>query len=84
MATHTIDLLEHAIQVAKEQGVRVRTDWLDGSGGGFCRIGSQPWIFLDLSLSAVEQLTQVAGALRKIPINMSNLHPELARLLKNH
>ena len=64
---HTVELLDEALTLAGEMGYRIRTEWLDGSGGGDCEIGGQKWIFLDLALSPVEQLEQVLDTLRREP-----------------
>ena len=64
---HTVDLLEHAAQVAKQLGYRLREEWLGGSGGGPCEIKGQKWLFVDLALSPAEQLAQVAAAIRNEP-----------------
>ena len=62
---HSVDLLEEALSVAMDSGYEVRQEWLDEKGGGACRIGSRWILFVDLSLTAQEQLEQVVAALRK-------------------
>lgn len=81
MATHTIDLLEHAISVAKKAEVKVRSDWFDGLSGGLCRIGNQKWLFLDVSLSVADQLNQVTTALRQLSLDKIEMHPDLRKLV---
>ena len=61
---HSVDLLEEAIELANQIGFEVRHEWLDGSRGGTCRIGDRKLLFVDLSLTAAEQLEQVTGALK--------------------
>lgn len=61
---HTIDLLEEALELASECGWKVRQESLGGVGGGACRLGKQQFLFVDRSLTAVEQLDQVLAALR--------------------
>ncbi len=63
---HTVELLEQALSVAEKLGYQVRQEWLDGSGG-VCEFGGRKWLFVDLSLTAVEQLDQVVEALRDDP-----------------
>ena len=79
---HTVELLEHAVAAAERLGYRIRQDWLDGSTGGACLIGSQKWIFLDLACGPLDQLTCVAEALRGEP-DLANLElpPELRSLV---
>jgi hypothetical protein len=64
---HTVELLEDALAVAERLGYRTRQEWLGGTGGGACQFAGQRWIFVDLALTAVEQLEQVAEALRNDP-----------------
>lgn len=62
---HTVELLEQAIAAAEKLGYSIRQEWLGGTGGGYCEFGGRKWVFIDLSLSNVEQLDQVAAALRQ-------------------
>jgi hypothetical protein len=64
---HTVELLEQAIDAAQRLGYGVRHEWLGGSGGGACEFGGRKWIFVDLALSAAEQLDQVVAALESDP-----------------
>lgn len=64
---HTVELLEQAIEVAEQLGYRTRQEWLGGSGGGLCEFAGRRWIFIDLTLTALEQLEQVTSALRQDP-----------------
>ena len=79
---HTVDLLEQALELATSLGYQVRQDWLGGSGGGACQLKGQKWLFIDLASSPLEQLDQVAEALRNDPAVLGlSLSPPLARLL---
>ena len=64
---HTVELREQALAVAEKLGYHVREEWLGGNGGGPCEFAGRKWIFVDLALSAVEQLEQIAEALRSDP-----------------
>jgi len=64
---HTVEMLEAALTLAGQIGYRIREEWLDGRGGGGCEIQGQKWVFLDLALSADEQLEAVLDALRADP-----------------
>ncbi|QDU29799.1 hypothetical protein ETAA8_49140 [Anatilimnocola aggregata] len=64
---HTVEMRERMIRVAEELGYSVRQEWLGGAGGGLCEFGGRRHIFLDLALSAVEQLDQLAAALQQDP-----------------
>ena len=64
---HTVELLEQALETARQMGYKIRHEWLGGTGGGACEFSGQKWIFVDLALNAVEQLEQVREALRDDP-----------------
>jgi hypothetical protein len=64
---HTVEMRERMIRLAEELGYQVRQEWLGGAGGGVCEFGGRRHIFVDLALSAVEQLEQLAGALQQDP-----------------
>ena len=61
---HTVEMLERLKDVAETAGYTVRHEWLGGVAGGACQFAGRKWIFVDLSLSVVEQLDQLAEALR--------------------
>ncbi len=65
---HSIDVLEEAIGLAQMSGIEVRHEWLAESTGGICRIGTKQVLFVDLSLTAQEQLQQVIAGLRQCQI----------------
>jgi hypothetical protein len=73
---HTVEALEAALALARQIGYRVREEWLDGRGGGACEIHRQKWVFLDLALSADEQLDQVLDALRADPAILTTAIPD--------
>jgi hypothetical protein len=64
LAVHTIELLEEAVRLAEQHGIKLRRSWLGGISGGACQIQGESWIFVDLSLSSREQLDQVISGLR--------------------
>ena len=64
---HTVEMLERLESVAAQAGYTVRHEWLGGAGGGACEFAGQKWIFVDLSLSVVDQLDQLSGALKHEP-----------------
>jgi hypothetical protein len=64
---HTVEMLERMKELAEQAGYTIRHEWLGGSGGGKCEFAGRKWIFVDLSLSVVEQLDQVTAALKDDP-----------------
>ncbi len=82
MATHTLDLLEHAIELAERLDFGVRTEWLEGMPSGFCRIRGKRWIFLDISESATERLQHLTMALATCSLAEVSVRPELMKLIE--
>ena len=79
---HTVELLERLKSLAEEAGYTIRHEWLGGSGGGKCEFAGRKWIFVDLALSVVEQLDQVAAALKDDPaVWMLDLPVPVTRVL---
>jgi hypothetical protein len=68
---HCVDLLEEAIKLAQDSGYEVRQEWLGERGGGVCRIGDNRVLFVDLSLTAQEQLEQTVKALDQSDPNIA-------------
>jgi hypothetical protein len=64
---HTVEMLERMKELAENAGYTVRHEWLGGVGGGACEFAGRKWLFVDLSLSVIEQLDQVAAALKDDP-----------------
>ena len=62
---HTVELLDHALDLAARLGYQVRQEWLGGVGGGGCELQGRKIIFLDLALGPMDQLDQVLAALRR-------------------
>jgi hypothetical protein len=62
---HTVEMLQQLKELAEDAGYTVRHEWLGGVGGGACHFAGRKWIFVDLSLSVIEQLDQMAEALRE-------------------
>ena len=79
---HTVELLEEALSIAEYLGYEIRQEWLGGSGGGACEFSGKKWLFVDLALNAVEQLDQVAEALRNDrALHTVRLSPAITDLL---
>ncbi len=59
IAHNVVDRLRDGILQAKRMGFRVRVEPLEDGQAGWCQIGSKTMIFIDASLSANEQLSQL-------------------------
>ena len=68
----TLEQVEQWLEIASQLGYRIRHDHFGGSGGGICEFGGQKWIFMDVSLSAWEQLTFLEEALPQDPLYSLN------------
>lgn len=69
---HSVDLLNEVLALAVKSGFEIRNDYLGDSTGGACRIGGKWLLFVDQTLPAPEQLTQVVQALRSSRIVQPN------------
>ena len=82
---HTVELLEKVLAVAERLGYGIRHEWLGGQGCNACEFGGRKWLFVDLAVSASEQLEQVAEALRQDPgVHLLSLTPPMQQLLETH
>jgi len=59
----TLEMLDYFIELAKRLEYEVREEWLDGIGGGWCRMKGKKVLFVDQSLTPPERLEQVARSL---------------------
>jgi hypothetical protein len=75
---HAAALLQTGIDFAKEQGIEVRLELLDGSASGLCVYGGKKRIFLDLAQNSLEQLHELGVAIiRDAGIGVVDLPSEL-------
>jgi hypothetical protein len=79
---HTVEMLEHSLDLATQLGYTIRQESLAG-GGGSCEIRGRKLFFLDLDLGPDEQLERVLDTLRREPEAVNLPMPqELRELLK--
>jgi len=75
---HTVELYERAKELAETLGYDVREENLGGVGGGACEVAGRKCLFVDVTISAVEQLEQVLNALGRDPrIHVTTIPEEL-------
>ena len=80
---HTVEMLEHALDLAVRLGYSVRQECFAGNGGGACQLKGRKILFVDLDLDPAEQLDQVVTALQQEPITPTfPISRELGELLK--
>lgn len=79
---HTVELFERLVEVARQLGYEIRHEYLGGVGGGRCEVAGRKWIFVDLAVSAAEQLDQLVEALQEDPaIHSVSLPDRIAQLV---
>ena len=61
----TLERVETWLERARRLGYQIRYDHFGGSGGGVCEFSGQKWVFLDVSLSAIEQLEMLEEEIPK-------------------
>lgn len=81
---HTVEMFERLKELAERAGYTIRHEWLGGTGGGACEFAGRKWIFVDLSLSVVEQFDQVASAVKNDPALWSVEAPPALRRALGH
>ena len=64
---HTVELYETAKAFAESLGYQIREENLGGVGGGACEVAGRKCLFVDVTLSSVEQLDQLVAALGRDP-----------------
>lgn len=62
---HTVELLERALELARQAGYKIRQEWLEDCRGGACIVKGQKWLFLDPTRSPRDQLEEVLMVLRE-------------------
>ena len=78
----SLDRLERLLDIATEEGIAVRREWLSGVRGGLVRVGRTPILFVDESLSDAEQLDQVRNSLELLDWTESQWWDEISLLLE--
>jgi hypothetical protein len=68
---HSVELLEMALDAAKQLGYGIREETLDGVTGGVCELKGRKWFFLDPRMEARERLSLVLDALSADPAIMA-------------
>lgn len=55
--------LKDRIDLARTLGFQIRNEWLDGAESTWCEVGGTKILFIDLSQTAADQLSQVNDAI---------------------
>ena len=78
---HTVELLQHGLNLAARLGYQIRQEFLGGNGGGGCVLRGKKIFFLDLALDPAEQLDQIIETLRNEPEALQLSMPQQLREL---
>lgn len=78
---HTVEMLEQALDLARQLGYTVRQESFVGAGGGCCEVKGRKFLFLDLDLYPRERLEQALTAIRREPDAEKLPMPEKLRTL---
>jgi len=81
---HTAQLLDEALNLARQLGFSVRQDYFAGSGGGACQLCGRKVLFLDLALWPDEQLQRVLDVLSQEPeLQQLTVSEQLRQMLQS-
>jgi hypothetical protein len=61
---HTVEMLDHCLDLAARLGYEIRQEFLGGNGGGGCELRGKKIFFLDLALDPTDQLDLIIETLR--------------------
>ncbi len=76
-------ILDDILLLLEANGVKIRREPLDGSGGGLCRIKEETVVFLDTQTPPSRQATVCAVALaRLIDLESVYLRPEIRAFIE--
>lgn len=79
---YTVEIYENAVELAESLGYEVRHENLGGVGGGACEVAGRKCLFIDLSLSPVDQLDQLTQLIGQDPaVFLADVPPHLRRAL---
>jgi len=76
-----LDRLEKLLEIAENEGIVVRCEWLGGVRGGLVRVGNRPVLFVDESLTVPEQFDQSRNALNQLDWTETEWWDEMCQLL---
>mgnify|MGYP000257832360 CR=1 FL=1 len=82
---HTAQLLDEALNLARQLGFSVRHDYFGGNGGGACQLCGRKVLFVDLALWPDEQLQHVLDVLsQEQELQSFTVSDQLRQMLQSH
>ena len=77
-------ILDELLALLKENGIKVRSEPMGGSGGGLCTVKGQSVLFVDTDSSPAETANVCAEAVAKlVNIETVYLRPEVRRYIED-
>jgi len=78
-------ILEELLALLEANGVKIRNEPLDGSGGGLCTIKGEQIFFVDTQASSADSAAICAEAVSKLlDIEKLYIRPEVRQFIENH
>ncbi len=77
----TVHRLERVLQIAEQEGIEVRREWLRGIRGGLVRLGKMPVLFVDEALPISEQWELTSRELGRLDWTGTEFGQEMERML---
>jgi len=78
-------ILEELLALLEANGVKIRNEPLDGSGGGLCTIKGEQIFFVDTQASSADSAAICAEAVsRLLDIEKLYIRPEVRHFIENH
>ena len=78
-----VELIEEAVELARQVGYEIREDWLTGDGSGHCLVRGRKLLLLDQSEPRDGQLAALQEALcHEDSLNKQKMSLELAEYLR--
>lgn len=77
----TVHRLERVLQIAEQEGIEVRREWLRGIRGGLVRLGKKAVLFVDEALPISEQWELTSRELGRLDWTGTEFGSEMERML---
>jgi hypothetical protein len=78
-------IIEELLSLLEANNVKIRSEPLDGSGGGLCTLKGQSFFFVDTQAPSAETAAICADAASKVvDIEKIYIKPEVRQFIENH
>ena len=81
----TESILDELLDLAEQLDIELGKEYLDGQGGGICKLRDKWVLFIDTAASEAEQLAQTAAALaNRNELEQIYLKPQIREILNEY